>query len=246
MKRNPYEVLGVAANASPEEIRKAYRKMARKNHPDSNPGDDFAVQRYHDIQEAYNLLSDQDRRQHFDETGEESPPPPSNDEIEFMRACYPFLTGVVKGFVEEGHSIEKHDILKEMKSHMMNHTTELKKTIKLLEKNKKALGEVVKRMSVKKKGEQNLLALAAERHIELVERDSQKAQAELRRTLKAIKDLKKYHYTFEKIEIVTTWTQMSSFGFPNNNPIVKKYINDSSGETEEDSEETPEGETSGT
>jgi molecular chaperone DnaJ len=62
-----YKVLGVSKDASPEDIKKAYRKLARANHPDSKPGDSGAEERFKSISEAYSVLSDADRRKEYDE-----------------------------------------------------------------------------------------------------------------------------------------------------------------------------------
>jgi molecular chaperone DnaJ len=62
-----YKVLGVSKDASPEDIKKAYRKLARANHPDSKPGDAAAEERFKSISEAYSVLSDADRRKEYDE-----------------------------------------------------------------------------------------------------------------------------------------------------------------------------------
>lgn len=62
-----YEVLGIAENASGEEIKKAYRKLARKYHPDVNPGNKDAEEKFKEINEAYNVLSDETKRKTYDE-----------------------------------------------------------------------------------------------------------------------------------------------------------------------------------
>jgi molecular chaperone DnaJ len=61
-----YKILGVSKSASQADIKKAYRKLARDNHPDSNPGNKAAEDRFKDISEAYSVLSDADERQQYD------------------------------------------------------------------------------------------------------------------------------------------------------------------------------------
>jgi curved DNA-binding protein len=64
-----YQTLGVGQNASQDEIKKAYRKLARQHHPDVNPGDASAEDRFKEINEAYEVLSDPDKRQKYDQFG---------------------------------------------------------------------------------------------------------------------------------------------------------------------------------
>lgn len=68
-KRDYYEVLGIAKSASADEIKSAYRKLAKKYHPDLNPGDKEAEEKFKEIGEAYEILSDQQKRARYDQFG---------------------------------------------------------------------------------------------------------------------------------------------------------------------------------
>jgi molecular chaperone DnaJ len=72
-KQDYYELLGISRKAPQKEIRQAYRKLARKYHPDLNPGDKSAEEKFKQVQEAYDVLSDTKKRQMYDQFGFETP-----------------------------------------------------------------------------------------------------------------------------------------------------------------------------
>jgi DnaJ-class molecular chaperone len=77
--RDPYEILGVPKDAEEDRIKKAYRELAKKHHPDLHPGDKSALAKFQEVQSAYDLLSDKEKRRRFDAgeidaSGAERPP----------------------------------------------------------------------------------------------------------------------------------------------------------------------------
>ncbi len=80
MEKDYYQILGVPRGASLSEVKKAYRKLARKYHPDLNPGDKTAEARFKEIQEAYSVLSDPKKRAQYDQFGFVGNVPPGADQ----------------------------------------------------------------------------------------------------------------------------------------------------------------------
>ena len=72
-KRDYYDVLGVSRDAAPEDIRKAYRQLAMKHHPDRNPGDKQAEERFKELRQAFDVLSEEDKRRAYDRFGQAGP-----------------------------------------------------------------------------------------------------------------------------------------------------------------------------
>jgi DnaJ-class molecular chaperone len=100
MPRDPYEVLGVNRTATQDDIKKAYRKLARECHPDRNPGDKAAEARFKEVQDAYDILGDDQKKAQFDQFGFAGPQQGS-----------PFGHGSPFGQGFEGADIDLGDIL---------------------------------------------------------------------------------------------------------------------------------------
>src|SRR5437667_6419734 len=77
MPQDLYEVLGVSKSASDDEIQKAYRKLARQYHPDRNPGDKQAENKFKEVSAAYEILSDKQKRSQYDQFGHAGPGMPN-------------------------------------------------------------------------------------------------------------------------------------------------------------------------
>lgn len=73
--KDPYEILGVSRTADADEIKQAYRRLAKQHHPDRNPGNPQATERFKEVQAAYEVLGDSKRRQQFDQFGAGGPRP---------------------------------------------------------------------------------------------------------------------------------------------------------------------------
>src|SRR3954451_6521695 len=67
--KDPYRVLGVDKKASADDIKRAYRKLARQYHPDRNPGDSTAEEKFKEVQAAYDVLGDPEKRKQYDQGG---------------------------------------------------------------------------------------------------------------------------------------------------------------------------------
>lgn len=110
-KRDFYDVLGVKREASDEEIKRAYRKLARQYHPDLHPGDKAAEAKFKELQEAYDILSESGKREQYDRFGtaafEHGPPPPGSRQHSYRTAS----GGPDVEFSFGGEGIDLEDVL---------------------------------------------------------------------------------------------------------------------------------------
>ena len=92
--RDYYEVLGVGKDASADDIKKAYRRMAMKYHPDRNPGDKVAEEKFKEIGEAYAVLSDDQKRAAYDRYGDPNGPAGFGSDYVDVSDIFPALRAV--------------------------------------------------------------------------------------------------------------------------------------------------------
>lgn len=93
-EKDPYKILGVSRSATVDEIKRAYRRLAKENHPDRNPGNDAAEKRFKEIQAAYEVLGDPQRRAQFDQFGAGGPIPDFQGwNVDASQARNPFAGG---------------------------------------------------------------------------------------------------------------------------------------------------------
>lgn len=156
-----YRALGIRKNASPATVRKAYRKLAMQNHPDRNPGDDAAAQRLAAVQQAYDVLSDPDRRAKYDATGDTTPPESESQRLAtLMHVLVPRMEAVLNALAEAGRKIEEEDVVDHMREAVKQTLAKYEKARKQTVTMKAALEASAERFGVDD-GE-NLLKRAAQ------------------------------------------------------------------------------------
>ncbi len=112
---SPYKTLGVRKDASMDAITAAYRDRAKRFHPDKCPGDAAAAERFKEVQEAFEVLRDPEKRAHFDKTGRM---PPKIDRTMRERAIGELarvMQALLGEHLERGDDLERHDLVGEMR-----------------------------------------------------------------------------------------------------------------------------------
>lgn len=192
----PYQTLCVPKDAPAEYVTKVYRRLAKKFHPDRNPGDADAAARYRELTDAYEVLSDPIRRKHYDETGDAGSSTGRAD-----AQIITVLSGVLVAAVQKAYgrmgSAEHSHIVTEMRKELNHQIEEGDKVFADLQRSAKEYEAVAARFTVFE-GEPNVLADVARQHAKTCLADLATVRGKQDLLRRALGVLEKYGYTVEK------------------------------------------------
>lgn len=179
---NPYKILGVQSDATDEVILRAYRKLAKRYHPDRNPGDEHAKDKYTEVDAAFKLLSDPIRRERYDRTGDVNEPRRTAVDPEHAELCQilqPLLIEVLQslGSSPFGPHIKEVDVVERIKQRLATIIANAEQHRASVERGRATLTEVVGRFEVKN-GE-NILADLVRSQLAQVESEFNRIKGDL-------------------------------------------------------------------
>lgn len=190
-----YRVMGVNRRAPADRITKAYRKLAMKFHPDRNPGDDDAKEKYALVSLAYEVLSDPDRRARYDATGETDAPKVNQALAEIAQVLSSVFVGIVESIVRQSGDVAREDIVAHMRKAIATHLKNLKSVTKEVTALRTAIETALPRLALAPGAEQDDVVTAAGRaHLASLARRFAMIEDESRRFGKALEFLKAYSY----------------------------------------------------
>ena len=161
MSKDLYELLGVARDASPEDIKAAYRRAAMEHHPDRNPDDPDAHDRFQAVQQAYETLSDPDKRAFYDQHG--SAPGPQMDPEAALREDA--ISIFMEAMNQSGPNPAQRDIIQLMEGVVMGKQMTLRQSLQQTESMIAKLEKVVGRIHRKEGAGPNVLSSFLEQDI---------------------------------------------------------------------------------
>lgn len=193
---NPYKILKIRKNASPEAIQTQYRRLAKVNHPDHNPGDDDAAVRFAEIHRAYEVLNDPVRRANYDSTGCIDDAKAVNPDQEFCATIAPVLAGVIAGIVNAGHNVESVNLVEAMGNTLKDVQKQLKVKLDGLTKARAVVEKTVSRFTVVGGEGENLLAGIAKDSLQMIDNDLKVVANEQEKFKRVAEGLKRFGYLF--------------------------------------------------
>ena len=182
MTPTPYETLGVPPDATAAQIKKAYRRQARKYHPDSNPGDPDAEARFKEVTRAYEVLSDPDRRARYDATGDTSAPPPPDAEL--AAVLVPILDWAVNDAAGFGGDPAALDLVAKMRARLGAAVADAERQVGALQKTLAILKKIQGRFTTPE-GRVNIFEETLAARVRHVEGEIQTGKNELDRLTRA-------------------------------------------------------------
>lgn len=140
-----YKMLGIKRNASAESVKAGYRRMSMKCHPDKFPNDLGAVERFKEVQEAFEVLSDHERRKHYDATGEIPARTVDDRRQKALSALSSVLHALLRKTIDGGNDPAKFDVVEHVKKALNAIIEGCEKKIRELEKTRETLADVAGR-----------------------------------------------------------------------------------------------------
>ena len=190
-----YEILGVPRDATAAQVKKAYRKAARKHHPDANPGDPEAEARFKELSCAYEVLSDPVRRARYDQTGDTKAPP--SPDAELASVLVPVLDWAIGETAGWGGDPSQTDLVAKMRGRIQDGIRDGERQIGQLEKTLKTFKKVQGRFAVPE-GQVNLFEEQIADRVRHVEGQIAVGKAELDKLTRAKNYLAGVTYTTDK------------------------------------------------
>lgn len=196
MNCDPYVVLGLPRTASAKEVQRTYRKLARKYHPDANPGDPEAEARFKEIAWAFEILGNPERRTRYDATGDvqntKAGPPPCSDVAEVV---IPILFELLSSYIQGGdwHKVEDAELIGDIKARVRNFEQNAKNEISRLTRAQDVLKRTSGRFTVDSEDD-NIFESAIRGRMASVESELVKARKEQERMTRILDYLARCRY----------------------------------------------------
>lgn len=192
-----YKTLGVRRNATPAQIAKKYRDKAKACHPDTHPDDPGAAEKFKEIQRAFSVLSDPERRARYDATGDASTNLPDNVGAEAIECLRSVMHSILQRIVASGGNPSHKDIVILMRDSISGSLLDARLSVGNFEKSKAAIQDAASRFEVEP-GHVNLLAGLALGPIGAIDEQIASLKKQTACQERALAMLKFYSYNVER------------------------------------------------
>ena len=211
--KDPYKTLRINRAAGDEEIKAAYRRLIAKYAPDRNIGNDKAVERFKEVQAAYELLSDPARRNRFDETGA-TDEPRQGEEAAVLGLLATVCEAVLNRFIGRGMDLARIDLCAEIRNSLDSGRTRMRDEVRRLQRLQADLEIVASRFTVADgDGGDNIFRSVALKNLGIATTSLDQARAELAKIEKAIMHLTRLGYKVDTPQGEGVWS-LTSMGIP--------------------------------